>query len=305
MISIQQMQYILALSEERQFLRASEVCFVTQPTLSMQLKKAEVAMDSPIFDRSSSPLSLTPFGEELLPIIREILNEYGQIKTLSEKKKGVYKERIRVAIIPTIAGYMVPDMFKEWKELLFDVQLSIEELKTEEILVALDKKQIDVGILAGPVNNPKLRSTVLFREEIKAFIMGSEKEEIQTAELSEYHPWLLTQGNCLRTQMIHFCNLKKEEKEEWNYEGGNMDLLMKMVELHGGYTLIPEYSIKDNSVNYKRIRSENGEIPARELIALTSNRSTKWKLIEKMIRSIQLQYTSRTSEDELIMLSWK
>jgi hypothetical protein len=80
---------------------------------------------------------------------------------------------------------------------------------------------------------------------------------------------------------------------------------MKMVELHGGYTLIPEYSIKDNSVNYKRIRSENGEIPARELIALTSNRSTKWKLIEKMIRSIQLQYTSRTSEDELIMLSWK
>ncbi|MFT5858665.1 MAG: LysR family hydrogen peroxide-inducible transcriptional activator, partial [Flavobacteriaceae bacterium] len=298
MISIQQMQYILALSEERQFLRASEVCFVTQPTLSMQLKKAEVAMDSPIFDRSSSPLSLTPFGEELLPIIREILNEYGQIKTLSEKKKGVYKERIRVAIIPTIAGYMVPDMFKEWKELLFDVQLSIEELKTEEILVALDKKQIDVGILAGPVNNPKLRSTVLFREEIKAFIMGSEKEEIQTAELSEYHPWLLTQGNCLRTQMIHFCNLKKEEKEEWNYEGGNMDLLMKMVELHGGYTLIPEYSIKDNSVNYKRIRSENGEIPARELIALTSNRSTKWKLIEKMIRSIQLQYTSRTSEDE-------
>ncbi len=304
MISIQQMQYLIALTEARQFLRASEVCFVTQPTLSMQIKKAEVTLGALVFDRSTSPLELTPFGESLIPIIRDTLNEYKQIEVLSQRKKGIYKERLRIAIIPTISGYLLPDLFSEWKDLLEGVQLSIEELKTADILVALDTKQIDFGILAGPVNDPKLRSSIVYKEEIKAFLPEVKTKEVTTASLAEFHPWLLTQGNCLRTQMIHFCELNKTVKDEWNYEGGNMDLLMKMVELHGGYTLIPEHAIKNDSPNYKRIRSDAGEIPAREVIALSTNRSTKWSLIEKLIRSMQLKYSSNFSSD-FKTLNWK
>lgn len=304
MISIQQMQYVLALTEERQFLRASEVCFVTQPTLSMQIKKAENALGSLIFDRSTSPLELTPFGETLVPIIRTVLNEYEQIEILSQKKKGVFKERLRVAIIPTISSYILPDLFREWKDLLKDSQLTIEELKTDEILIALDNKQIDVGILAGPINNPKLKSAIVYQEEIKAYLPELKSQEVTTSSLAEYHPWLLTQGNCLRTQMIHFCELNNGVKDEWNYEGGNMDLLMKMVKLHGGYTLIPQFAINNNSSDFKTIRSKTGEIPAREVIALTPNRSTKWALVEKLIRSMQLKYASNPS-DNFKTLSWK
>ena len=304
MISIQQMQYILALSEEQQFQRASEKCFVTQPTLSMQLKKAENTLGSVVFDRSTTPLELTPFGELLLPIVRDILSEYGRISDLTERQKGVYRERLRIGIIPTVADYMVPDMFNEWKSILTDVQLTIEEMKTEDVLLALDQKKIDVGILAGPVNDPKLRTSILFEEEILAFVPELNAKEVTTEDLENFHPWLLTSGNCLRTQMIHFCSLNSD-RDDWNYEGGNMKLLKQMVEMNGGYTLIPERSISEKTKSYKRIRSSFGEIPARQIIALSTNRSTKWGSIEKLVRSVQLNYGDKKNAEDLKLLSWE
>ena len=304
MISIQQMQYVLVLSEEQQFQRASEKCFVTQPTLSMQLKKAENTLGAAIFDRSTSPLELTPFGELLLPIVRDILSEYGRISELTDKQNGVYRERVRIGIIPTVADYMVPDLFNKWKSVLTDVQLSIEEMKTEDVLIALDQKKIDIGILAGPVNDPKLRTSVLFQEEILAFVPESKAKEVTTEDLGNHHPWLLTSGNCLRTQMIHFCSLNTE-RDDWNYEGGNLELLKQMVVMNGGYTLIPERSISKKTNDYKRIRSSIGEIPARQIIALSPNRSTKWGSIEQIVRSVQLNYCDKKNGEELKLLSWE
>ncbi|MDG1333139.1 MAG: LysR substrate-binding domain-containing protein [Crocinitomicaceae bacterium] len=303
MISIQQMQYILVLSEEQQFQRASEKCFVTQPTLSMQLKKAENTLGNAIFDRSTTPLELTPFGVMLLPIVRDILSEYGRISDLTDKQKGEYRERVRIGIIPTIADYMIPDLFNKWKSVLTGVQLTIEEMKTEDVLVALDQKKIDVGILAGPVNDPKLRTSVLFDEEILAFVPESNAKEVTTEDLENHHPWLLTSGNCLRTQMIHFCSLNKET-DEWNYEGGNMNLLKQMVEMNGGYTLIPERAVPEKTKAYKRIRSAIGEIPARQIIALSPNRSSKWGSIEQIIRSVQHEYAGKKNVEDLKLLSW-
>ncbi len=304
MISIQQMQYILALSEEQHFQRASEKCFVTQPTLSMQLKKAENTLGSPIFDRSTTPLELTLFGESLLPIVRDVLSEYERIRELTERQKGNFNERLRLGIIPTVADYMVPDMFNQWKRELSHLQLSIVEMKTEDILLALDQKRIDLGILAGPVNDRKLRTTVLFQEEILAFVPESSASEITTEDLANHHPWLLTSGNCLRTQMIHFCSLRSEH-DDWNYEGGNMELLKEMVGLNGGYTLIPERSVGKRTADYKRIRSAIGEIPARQIIALSPNRTTKWGSVEQIVRSVQLFYGEKKAGEELKLLSWE
>jgi len=148
MISIQQIQYILTLSEEKQFQKASERCFVTQPTLSMQVKKAEQMLGGQLFDRSRNPLELTPFGNELLPIFRDVIADYSNIEDVILKKDGIYKEEIKMAIIPTIAGYMVPELYNEWKKALPNVQLTIVELKTEEILKSLEDRKIDIGILA-------------------------------------------------------------------------------------------------------------------------------------------------------------
>ena len=305
MISIQQMQYILALSEEKQFGKASERCFVTQPTLSMQLKKAEEALGYQIFDRSRSPLELTMFGDELLPIIREILSENERIAMLVKKASGTMKEHFRIAIIPTISGYLIPELFATWQKELTDIRITIEEFKTEEAIEALEMKKIDLAILAGPVNNSKLRSSFLYEEEIKAYVPSEESKEISAEKLGAHHPWLLTKGNCLRTQMIHFCDLNQQAGDEWNYQGGSIALLQRMVDLYGGYTLVPANCYKIEERGYKTIRSETGEIPARSVIALTPNRTAKWKHAEQIIRSIQLKYHVKNKDGDFKILSWQ
>lgn len=307
MISIQQMQYIVVLSEEQQFQRASERCFVTQPTLSMQIKKAEEQLGYLVFDRDSNPLRLTPAGIRLLPILREILSETEKIKYLSDQLKGKIKEEIRLGIIPTVASYLIPQLFGEWQSTFDELKLSIHELKTVDVLEAMERKELDLGIIAGPHMDARLRTIPLYQEEIYIYAPSVTDESIQMSDLQEMHPWLLNQGNCLRTQMVHFCQLKKTVDENaWNYEGGNLPLIMEMVDRHGGYTLIPSNfpltEIQKRGI--KTIRDLHAS-PAREIIALSSNRTGKMQGIESLARSIQFTYGQATKLKQLQVLDWK
>lgn len=304
MISLQQMQYIVILSEELQFQKASDRCFVTQPTLSMQLKKAEEQLGYAIFDRSTSPLSLTDFGKQLLPILREILSENDKIKLLKDRQNNIFVEEIKIGVIPTVAHYLVPTMFEKWKKNTGALKLSIEEMKTTELLVAIENKEIDVAILAGPHYDPKLRTTLLFSEEILIYCPEIQTDTISLEELQSLHPWLLSKGNCLRTQMIHFCKLEENQTDEWNYQGGNIELLTKMVDQNGGYTLVPEnIELTNNTNNLKHLTSSLG-VPAREIIAIYPQRTMKQESIEKLLRETQLQYGQKQL-GQYNLLSWK
>lgn len=307
MLSLQQMQYILSLNETKHFQRASDLCFVTQPTLSMQLKKAEDTLGYAIFDRSRQPLELTNFGEKLIPIIREIVNENEKIDLITKQMKNDYKERVTIGIIPTIADYMVPALHANWIKKINDTQLLIKELKTEELIAALEKKELDVIIMAGPYHNNRYKTSPLFLEEILAFSPVLEENNVTTEELSNLQPWLLSSGNCLRNQMIQFCQLSNEfETTNFSYEGGNTDLLIKMVEINGGYTLIPKNHplSKEQKNDLKRIHAEGfTEHPAREVIAVYPQKSMKWGAIEKIIREIQHKYAKK-SDDKFEILSW-
>jgi len=308
MLSIQQMNYILVLSEQRQFQKASEICFVTQPTLSMQVKKAEDELGYQIFDRSRNPIGLTEFGESLVPIIREILIESSKIEVLTQKLKGNYREQVRVGVIPTVAAYLVPDLFEKWRERISGIQLMIEELKTEDLILSLERKEIDLAIMAGPFNDSRLRTIPLFQEEILVYNPTIIGDKIDKNELLNLHPWLLSKGNCLRTQMIQFCQLKEEsESDTWNYEGGNIELLLKMVDKFGGYSLVPEnYHL--NPVQSKALKSittkGNSAVPAREIIAIIPNRSPKLSFLESLIREVQLFYNSGKEKRKMDILNW-
>jgi LysR family hydrogen peroxide-inducible transcriptional activator len=306
MISIQQMHYIVVLSEEQQFQRASERCFVTQPTLSMQIKKAEEQLGYLVFDRASNPIRLTPTGEKLIPILRELLSENEKIKWLSEQMKGNVKEEIRLGIIPTVACYLIPTLFSEWQETFVNIKLSIHEMKTTEVLDAIDRKEIDLGIIAGPHIDQRLRSIPLFQEEIFVYAPELTARNVSMSDLQQMHPWLLNQGNCLRTQMVHFCQLKEYTPiNEWNYEGGNLPLIIEMVDRNGGYTLIPSnYSLTPKQQEGIKIISDLGAAPAREIIALCSNRSAKMQGMEGLARSIQFAYGNPKNKP-LQVLDWK
>jgi LysR family hydrogen peroxide-inducible transcriptional activator len=307
MISIQQMQYIVVLSEEQQFQRASERCFVTQPTLSMQIKKAEEQLGYLVFDRDSNPLSLTPAGNSLLPILREILSETEKIKYLSDQLKGKVKEEIRLGIIPTVASYLIPQLFGEWQSSFDQLKLTIHELKTVDVLEAIERKELDMGIIAGPHMDARLRTIPLYQEEIYIYAPNVKEASIEMSNLQEMHPWLLNQGNCLRTQMVHFCQLKKTiDENEWNYEGGNLPLIIEMVDRHGGYTLIPSnFPLTETQKHGIKSIRDLATLPAREIIALSSNRTSKMQGIEALARSIQFAYGQTTKLKQFQVLDWK
>lgn len=306
MISPQQIAYLLAVVETGSVSKAAEQCFVTQPTLSMQLKKAEELLGHAVFYRDGSSWELTEFGQSLIPVLRQIQGDFGAIERIRDSFSGTYTERLRIGVIPTVAAYMLLDSFREWKELLPSTQVFLEELKTEELLEALDNRKIDLAILAGPVDNPNLRVTPLFSEEILAYVPSLPGKSLTVEELQSLQPWLLNKGNCLRTQMMQFCAINEDQNNTWNYQGGNMDLLMKMVEQEGGYTLIPEryqtYMTAGNGL--KTIKDIHGKHPGRSIIAISAFRHSKWESMEKVIRSIQLKY-GKPTQAKLELLSWR
>lgn len=306
MVTFTQIQYILALLEHKNFQRAADACFVTQPTLSMQIKKAEEEIGSQIFDRDYSPIQLTKFGERVIPYLRDIQDNVNELNVLVQKSKGVYKAEVRMGIIPTIADYLVPELYGKWLEELGDVHLEIIELKSEQIIEHLEHRKIDIGIMAGPYEGSFLNEQVLFNEEVLIYAPSVDSDSITDIQLADLKPWLLSEGNCLRTQMINFCNLKEDTKRDWSYEGGSLSLLLRMVDQQGGYTLFPNCYSKVLDVPKKNIKRIKGHTAARQIIALHHKRSSKISILNDLISGIQHENKGiRDSSERIELLPWK
>lgn len=307
MISTQQIQYILQLAETKNFSKAAEACFVTQPTLSMQIKKAEDVLGFLLFDRN--PLQLTTMGSTMLPIIKEMNVLNNSIVQLSKRANGTYVEELTIGIIPTIAPYLIPMLYPHWKKQLKQTRLIIKEYKTEEILAQLENKQLDFGIIAGPLVESRWNTTPLYMEELLAYTKDNSKNNIKTNQLSTQKPWLLNKGNCLRSQMMEFCALPfTTSTNDWDFEGGNIELLIKMVDINGGYTLVPKYykPLLSNGKGsfHKIIDSTTNTSPVRTIIGVQSNRNTKNGTIQKITDSIQL-LLNKPIKTKFNVINWK
>jgi len=306
MLSHAQVQYILALKEHQNFQRAAKACFITQPTLSMQIKKAEETIGYALFNREKTPIELTSFGKILLPTIYQISDSYKAFEVQLKKIKGTYKAEVTLGIIPTIAAYLIPECYTAWQKELGEIKLDIVELKSETLIEQLKERKIDMGIMAGPLNEKTIQEHILFNEEILVYSPTSPSKEINVSELNTLRPWLLAEGNCLRTQMINFCNIKEDDTSEWSYEGSSIHILLEMVKAQGGYTLIPE-----NYLNYTGISKDHfhrlGQFtPARQIIAIFNERSTKEEHAISIIRQIQRakMSTSKALQQENL-LPWR
>jgi LysR family transcriptional regulator, hydrogen peroxide-inducible genes activator len=307
MITHTQIKYILALVEHKNFQRAAESCFVTQPTLSMQIKKAEEILGQIIFDRDYSPAELTSFGRVLLPVLNNIQAGFDELDVVVQKSIGTYKAEIKIGIIPTVAEYLVPQMYAIWRETLNDVRLIIHELKSDQLVDALENRMIDFGIMAGPYLQGSLAQQILFNEEVKVYAPSLKGNVISRDELESLKPWLLSEGNCLRTQMMNFCNLKDEGKSDWDYEGGSMNLLLKMVDQEGGYTLMPMNYVQLLGIDPMHLKSMPGNSAARQVIGMFHKRTSKSFVIERLIKTIQHAKANIMTIplNELEILPWK
>ncbi len=206
-MTITQLQYVLAVAEHKNFTLAAEKCFVTQPTLSMQIQKIEEELDIQIFDRTKKPIQLTEIGQKIVNQAKNIVNEADRIHDIVDQQKGFIGGEFRLGIIPTIMPTLLPMFLKNFIKKYPKVKLIIEELNTEEIIFKLKNGHLDAAIAATPLNEEKIKEIVLYFEPFVAYIpenhQSFSKKEIDISDLNIDEILLLQDGHCFRDNVLN------------------------------------------------------------------------------------------------------
>lgn len=244
-MTIQQLEYILALDKTRHFVRAAEMCGVTQPTLSAMIQKLEDELDCKIFDRSLHPIAPTEIGKSIIRQAQVIVYQANQLKESVQTEKESLSGTLNLAIIPTVAPYLLPQFIASFKKSYPTVSLKVSEMRTETIIEKLRVAEIDMAILSTPLDDPKILEVALYYEKFVAYISPSdsiyERTELSATDMPLDRLWVLEEGHCLRNQVFNFCD--EHVHQSSTYEAGSIDTLVKIVDINGGYTVIPELHI--------------------------------------------------------------
>lgn len=290
-MTIVQLEYAVAVDTYRSFVLAAEKCFVTQPTLSMQIQKLEEQLGVKLFDRSRQPVIPTEIGIEIIEQARKLLNESYKIKEIIDERKGEVVGELKIGVIPTIAPYLLPRVIGGFMEKHPKVKLTISELNTEHIIQNLKIGLLDCGILATPLNEPNLIERPVFYENFVSYVSKSsplfKKKAITTADLDIDELWLLNEGHCLRNQVLNICKHKKSNGHQLDYNTGSIETLIKMVDLNEGITILPELSMQDFSVKQlDKVRYFKSPEPSREVSIVTNKNYIKRKVIDALEEEI-------------------
>ena len=291
-MTITQLQYVLAVAEYKNFTLAAEKCFVTQPTLSMQIQKLEEELGIQIFDRSKKPIILTDIGEKIVTQAKNIVNEAGRIKDIVDQQKGYIGGDFRVGIIPTITPTLLPMFLNNFIKKYPKVNLIIEELTTEEIISKLKKGHLDCAIAATPLEEENIKEIVLYYEPFVAYISDNHpsinKKEIEINDLDLDNILLLQDGHCFRNGIINLCkNNKYISDSHFQLESGSFETLIKLVDEGLGITLLPYLHTLDlNEKNKSRLKSFVNPKPAREVSIIFPKNELKIQIIDALRNTI-------------------
>ena len=296
-MTLVQLEYIVALNKYRHFVKAAEKCFVTQPTLSMQIQKLEDELNAKIFDRGKQPIEPTVIGEKIIKQAMIVLESAGKIKEIIEETRNRIQGELNIGIIPTIAPYLVPLFITQIINEYPDLHITIEELLTDQIVNALIDNDLDIGIIATPLKEPGIREIPLYYEPFVVFASKEHrffnKDKIDAGDLSIDDMWLLNEGHCFSSHAINLCGADqiKTQSLALNYRSGSLESLSKLVEQQYGYTLLPWLSLLDMEEHKKElVREFSQPIPKREISIVLKDSFLKEKLIhvikDKILKNI-------------------
>ncbi|MDR1380740.1 MAG: hydrogen peroxide-inducible genes activator [Tannerella sp.] len=293
-MTIQQLEYIIAVDNYRHFVKAAEACSVTQPTLSMMIQKLEDELEVKIFDRTVHPVRPTEIGEKIIRQAHTSVYQFNQIKELVNNEKDILTGDFRMGVIPTVATYLVPELLNLVSESYSGINLMMQEIPTSAMVESILNGKIDGGLAATPLKNPLLVEMPIYYEKFYAYISPEDRafdgEEIDLGEIDLRKLWLLNNVHCLRGQVETLCKRKKEtgQRRTVNYESGTLDTLINIVDYNGGFTIIPEMTAmglpEEKQNNLRRIK---GDVSVREISLVVSNNFVRQKmagLITEMIR---------------------
>lgn len=291
-MTITQLKYVLAVAEHKNFTLAAEKCFVTQPTLSMQIQKIEEELSIQIFDRTKKPIQLTDIGHKIVKQAKNIVNEADRIQDIVEQQKGFIGGEFRLGIIPTIMPTLLPMFLNNFIKKYPKVKLIIEELNTDEIITKLNNGHLDAAIAATPLLEEKIKEIVLYFEPFVAYIPENHhtfsKKEIEISDLNIDEILLLQDGHCFRDGILNLCkNSKDGENNHFQIESGSFETLIKLADEGLGTTLLPYLHTLDLKESDKlKLRHFVEPKPAREVSLIFPKSELKIQIIDALRSTI-------------------
>lgn len=293
MITLTQLEYIVAVDTFRHFGKAAENCFITQPTLSMQIKKLEEDLGVIIFDRSQQPLIPTDVGRKIIDQARIALFESDKINSIIKEHKNLIAGELKIGIIPTLAPYLLPLFIGNYKRKYPNINIRVEELTTANIIDRLNRDLIDVGILVTPLHEDPINEKPIFYEGMMLYLHDdhplAQKTEILRTDISSQEIWLLRDGHCFRDQVINLCSFNgaSDSTLPFHFEAGSLETIMNIIDKEGGMTIIPELATLDMSESrFEHVRSFSDISPLREVSVVYTRHFAKHKLIELLWKEI-------------------
>jgi len=292
-MTITQLEYIVAVDTYRSFVLAAEKCFITQPTLSMQVQKLEDTLGVKIFDRSKQPVTPTEIGIEIITQARIMLSESEKIKEIITDRQKELSGELRVGIIPTVSPYILPKIIHGFIEKYPQVKLVVWEQTTEEIVQQLKLGMIDCGILSTPLHESSLTEIPVFYENFVAYVSKnsklSKKKNITPDDIDMEEIWILNEGHCMREQVLNICQRRKATKgfQHFEYNTGSVETLKRMVDQNNGATILPELALAElNDKQLDKVRYFKSPEPAREVSIVIQRNFLKRRLIEALKNEI-------------------
>lgn len=291
-MTITQLKYVLMVAEYKNFTKAAEKTFVTQPTLSMQIQKLEEELSILIFDRSTKPLKLTAVGEKIVEQARNIVNEADRMQDIVDQQKGYIGGDFKLGIIPTVMPTLLPMFLMTFTKRHPKVRLKIEELNTEDCIQKLKEGHLDAAIAATPLKNESIKERVLYYEPFVAYITESHrlysKKNIEVDDLDLEDILLLEDGHCFRDGVINLCKAsKKDTSEKFQLESGSFETLIKLSNEGLGMTLLPylhTLDVKEKEKKYLHYFKKPS--PAREVSIIRHKSELKPQIVDALYNVI-------------------
>jgi LysR family transcriptional regulator, hydrogen peroxide-inducible genes activator len=290
-LKLKDLRYLVAIADARHFGRAAAQCFVSQPTLSAQLKKLEDSLGVQLIECAPNNVSLTPVGEQVVARARGILEASDEVVTLARSQRDPLAGRLRLALLPTIGPYLLPHVAPGVRKALPRLQLQLYEYQTGPLLEKLHGGQLDLGILALPVELAGLESRELYREPFTVALPErhplAARESVRVADLKGEKLLLLEEGHCLRDQALEVCS-RVGVRDEQDFRATSLETLRQMVATGAGITLLPEFAGRGAYRNARGVvlRPFAKPVPVRRIGAVWRKSSARLTAIEALCKLI-------------------
>ena len=286
-MTIIQLKYAIAVSVHKNFTLAAEKCFVTQPTLSMQIQKLESELDIQIFDRSKKPIQLTEIGEKIIIQCKKIVSESEKMKDVVDQDRGIVAGNFRIGVVPTVMSTLLPIFLDDLVKRFPLLKVSFFEHPTSDLISKLNNKKLDLIIAATPLEDENLIEKPLFYEPFVAYLPKTNKhfgkKEIEPKDLYSNDLLLLKDGNCFRNSIENLCFDCNEYKGKFELKSGSFETLINLVDKGLGITFLPYlHTLRLNESQKKMLHYFKNPKPSREISLVYPKNGIKIHIINEI-----------------------